>query len=52
MPLIIVLINDQPVEAVEEFKYLGTFFFNLSFTTNTEYIKKKSNAAINWIHMI
>lgn len=43
MPLIIVLINDQPVEAVEEFKYLGTFFL-LSFTTNTEYTKKKKKA--------
>ena len=34
-----VIINAQPVEKVEEFKYLGTFFdCTLSFTMNTDYI--------------
>ncbi len=37
------MIHDQPVEAVEEFKYLGNFFdCTLSFTANTEYIFKKA----------
>ncbi len=38
-----VVIHDQHVEAVQEFKYLGTFFDRtLSFTVNTEYIFKKA----------
>ncbi len=38
-----VVIHDQHVEAVQEFKYLGTFFDRtLSFTANTEYIFKKA----------
>ncbi len=45
-----VLINDQPVEAVEEFKCLGTFFDWV--WQPTEYIFKKSNAALVSNHEI
>lgn len=44
------MIDNQQVEVVQEFKYLGTFFdCNLSFTFNTEHIFKK---AMQRLHLI
>ena len=38
-----VMVNDQPVELVSEFKYLGTIVNNkLDFTQNTNFIVKKA----------
>ena len=43
-PLPPVYINNEPVEVVTSFKYLGTFFDSkLSFSENTDYIVKKAN---------